>query len=125
MLPPIYNTLRASSAVVALVGTRIFRHSSAPQDISRPYITWFLVTGTPENHLSGLPPADRMSVQVDCWHQTDAGVEALAIAVRDSIEPYAHMTGQPVDGREPDTKLWRIALQFDWWMGRTEPEPAS
>jgi hypothetical protein len=123
MLPPIYNTLRQSAAVVAMVGTRIFRHGRAPQDVARPYVTWALITGTPENHLSGTPPVDNMTLQLDCWAEAetgDKGVETLATAVRDALETHAHMTGQPVDGREPDTNLWRIALQFDWWMDRVE-----
>jgi len=121
MLPPVFTTLKASADVKNIVGTnppRIFRHGSAPQDTTKPYITWFAVTVAPENNLSDLPPMDKVPVQVDCWHQTDAGVEALATAVRDAIEPYAHMTGAPVDGREPETKLYRIALTFDWFVDR-------
>lgn len=121
MLPPIYNTLRNSSAVLALVGSRIYRHGNAPQGVIAPYITWTLITGTPENHLSGTPPVDRQTVQIDCWADADTGdkgVEALATAVRDALEPSAHMTGQPVDQRETETRLWRIALQFDWWLDR-------
>jgi hypothetical protein len=123
MLPPIYTTLQASTAVVALVGTRVYRHGRAPQNVGKPYVTWTLIAGVPENQLSGLPPMDRQTVQIDCWHPTDEGCEALATAVRDAIEPYAHMTGAPIDQRETDTKLWRMALQIDWWMARPFPEP--
>lgn len=122
MLPPIYSTLQASGAVVAMVGTRIYRHGRAPQDVAVPYVTWTLVAGAPENHLSGLPSVDRQTVQIDCWHRTDEGCDALATAVRDAIEPHAHMTGAPIDQRDPDTKLWRMALQLDWWMPRTLSE---
>jgi hypothetical protein len=138
MLPPVFQTLKASAAVKAIVGTnppRIYRHGSAPQrpdglPLEQPYITWFLVVGVPENTLSELPATDRATVQVDCWHQTDAGIEALALAARDAIEPYAVMTGIPVDGREPETRLYRMSLQFDWFVNRTNavdgfPTPAS
>jgi hypothetical protein len=125
MLPPVYDVLKSSSAVVALVGDAIWRHSAAPQDGPRPYITWFIVTGLPDNQLSGLPSDDQMTVQVDCWAKTDAQAEALATAVRDAIEPYAHMTGQPIDAREPTTKLWRMALEFNWIVMRPLPEPTS
>lgn len=121
MLPPVFQTLKASADVRNFVGTnppRIFRHGSAPQAIDKPYITWFMVSGTPENQLSGTPPVDRCTVQVDCWHQTDSGIEAMAIAVRDAIEPFAHMTSAPVDDRETETKLFRIALVFDWFEPR-------
>lgn len=48
----------------------------------------------------------------------DAGVVLLAQAVRDAIEPRAHMTGMPVNLREPDSRLFRIALTFDWFVDR-------
>jgi len=123
MFPTVFQTLKASEAVKAIVGTnppRIYRHGNAPQDTAKPYVTWFSVTGTPENNLSDLPPMDRVQIQVDCYHQTDAGIELLAKAVRDAIEPSAHMTGTPFDGREPETKLYRVALTFDWFVGRDE-----
>lgn len=138
MFPQVFQTLKASAAVKNIVGTnppRIYRHGSAPQrpdglPFDQPYITWFIVVGTPENTLSELPATDRVTVQVDCWHQTDSGIEALAIAVRDAIEPYAVMTAVPVDTRETESKLYRIALQFDWFVDRGNtsdgfPTPAS
>ena len=121
MLPPVFVALKASTAVKNIVGQnppRIYRHGSAPQDTAKPYITWQMITGTPENQLSGLQPTDRVTVQVNCWHQTDTGIELLADAARDAIEPFAHCTSMPVDQQEPDTKLYWIALQFDWFVDR-------
>jgi hypothetical protein len=123
MLPPVFQTLKASSAVKAIVGTnppRIYRHGSAPQrpdglPLSDPYITWFMVTGSPENNLSNDTTPDRQSVQIDCWHQTDAGVEVLADAVRAAVEPTAHITSVSADEREPETRLYRIAIECDFW----------
>lgn len=123
MLPPVFTTLKASQMVKDIVGTnppRVYRHGSAPQDTSRPYITWFVVSGVPENNLSDPPPTDRVTVEIDCWHQTDAGIELLAGAVRDAVEPIAHMTAVVVDMREPETQLFRIGMQFDWWLDRPE-----
>ena len=119
MLPPIFHWLKTAQ-VQAIIGTppRAYRHGSAPQDTTRPYVTWQLISGIPDNTLSELPKVDRLSVQVDCWHQTDTGIEQLATAVRDAIEPYAHMTGIVINLREPETKLYRIGLQFDIWQGR-------
>lgn len=126
MFPAVFQTLKASSAVKAIVGTnppRIYRHQSAPRDgdrpITQPYITWSS-SATPENVLSDLPPVDRVSVDINCWHQTDSGIEALALAVRDAVEPYAHCTGQPIDMRETETQLYRILLTFDWFLEREE-----
>jgi len=120
MLPPVYQRLMATP-VAALTGGRIYRHGSAPQDVARPYITWALIAGTPQNTLSETPGVDQMSIQVDCWALGDAEVDTLATAVRDAIEPIAHMTSIPIDSQETDTKLYRMTLQFDWWLYRPGP----
>jgi hypothetical protein len=125
MLPPVFTTLKNAPDVTDIVASRIYRQGAAPQDTTRPYVTWFLVTGTPENELSATPSIDRMTVQIDCWHQTDAGVEALAVAVRDACEPLAHMTSIVVNEREPETKLYRFGLQFDWFVSRLDTVPAG
>jgi hypothetical protein len=126
MFPNVFGWLKASVAVKAIVGTnppRIWRHGIAPQASGgqptvQSYITWFLVSSAPENHLSGRPPVDRCSVQVDCWHPTDAGVVALSEAVRDALEPHGHGTGLIANLREPETRLYRVGLTFDIWLGR-------
>lgn len=120
MLPPIFAILRASAAVQGIVGDppAVFGHGSAPQQNLKRYVTWFVVADAPENNLSDPPPTDRVTVQLDCWHDTDAGVEALATAVRDAMEAVAHMTGVVVNNRDTETKLFRIALQFDYWLDR-------
>lgn len=118
MLPPIFNILTAAPAVSAIVGQRIYPHGEAPQDVSRPYVTWFVVSGVPENVLDGVPDMDRSTVQIDCWHQTSAGVVQLASAVRNAIEPHAHVTNLFLNQREPETKLYRFALQLDYLLPR-------
>ncbi|MCC2632182.1 MAG: hypothetical protein K0S48_68 [Ramlibacter sp.] len=121
MLPPIFALLKAAPAVTAIVGTdpvKVFRHGAAPQGTVAPYVVWSVISDVPENNLSDLPPTDRVTVQVDCYHTTDAGIEQLAIAVRNALEPHGHMTGMPINQRETDTQLFRIALQFDLWVGR-------
>ena len=118
MLPPIYPTLSAWPAVSALVGTRIYPHADAPQDVTAPYVTWFMAGGAPVNTLSEPPLVDLMTAQVDCWHATSAGVVQLASAVRDAIEPHAHITGYPINARDAETQLYRFGLQLDWWLSR-------
>ncbi len=81
-------------------------------------MTWFLVVGVPDNNLSDTPPSDRATVQIDCWHTTDRGIEDMAIAVRDAIEPFCHVTAINVDTRERETKLFRMSFQADWILSR-------
>ncbi len=121
MLPPIYNLLQADPTVVGMVGNRVFRHGTAPKGVSSPYLTWFQVAGTPENTLSERPAVDRSTVQLDVWvdgPNGDRRAEEIAEAVRDALEPYAHQTSTPIDQRDPETRLWRIALEFDFWLSR-------
>lgn len=122
-LPPIFSTLQASADVRAIVGRRVYRHGAAPQDLDlgKPYVTWQLISGVPENQLSGTPTTDRDTVQVNCWYPDlggERGVETLSQAVRDAIEPHALLTSIPIDQQEPETKRYWIALQFDWFHDR-------
>lgn len=118
MLPPIFAILNGNSAVHAIAGDRIYPHGSAPQDVARPYVTWFLLSSIPENELDGTPDVDRCSVQIDCWADDGAGSVRLASAVRDAIEPHAHVTNIALNGREPETGLYRFAIQTDYWLSR-------
>ena len=68
MFAPIYKTI-STAAVKAIVGSqpRIYGSGLAPQGVTAPYITWFVVVGQPYDHLSGPPGADNDSIQIDCW----------------------------------------------------------
>lgn len=120
MIPPIYQTLQASAAVRALLGARprVFRMGEAPQDSDKPYATWLLISGIPENTLSETPAIDRDSIQLDVWSRSDAECEEIAIAIRDRMEQVTHMTAFRVHGREEETRLYRIGLDFDVWLPR-------
>jgi hypothetical protein len=118
MLPAVYDVLASDGAVTELVGRRIFRHGEAPQGVVLPYLTWYLVSGVPENTFDGPPRIDACAVQVDCWSASDSEVERLAVAVRDSIEAVHHMTGVTVNNRDPETGRCRIGMQFMFWTHR-------
>ena len=118
MLPEVYDLLAGDGLVAELVGTRIYRHGDAPQGVSTPYVTWFVVSGTPENELSGGPRIDAYSVQVDCWADRDALVEEVATAVRDAIELRYHMTAVVANDRDRDTMRYRIGMTFSFWTSR-------
>ena len=102
MFPNLFPLFKASAEVKAIIGSnpvRAYKHGEAPQNVTAPYVTWFVVSGTPENQLSGLPPVDAYQVQVDCWSDnTGTGVtvvESLAAAVRDAVEARWHMVSSP------------------------------
>lgn len=113
MLPLIYPLLRSSPTVLALVDDRIYRHGDAPQDVAKPYATWFLVNGAPENQLSGPPCADVDAVQIDCYSTDDTQVETLAYAVREALDQAGHLNRIVRNLRDPDTRLYLISIETD------------
>lgn len=127
MLPNLFPLLRDAAAVTAIIGTspvRFFRHGSAPQGVSAPYLTQLAVDITPEINLSDLPPTDACRVQISCWSDNagtgSLGVVTLAEAVRDAIEPHHHITDIRDMGRDPETQRYRIDLDVTVWNHRPE-----
>lgn len=122
MFPPIHTILSQDSEVSALAVGGIWRHGDAPKGVTAPYVTWFLVVGVPENNLSDGPGIDGDVIQLDCWSENngtgDEGVETLAVAVRDAIENHAHIEAYTDDGRDPETKRFRISMQAKFWVSR-------
>lgn len=121
MLPPVYQWIKAWPAATAILGAnpKVYRHGLAPANTVAPYVTWMVIGAEPSTNLTSLPFSDRIVFEVDCYHTADGGIESLAQAVRDAIEPYAVLTAIPIDQKETDTALFRIALQFDHFMQRT------
>lgn len=113
MLPPVSRTLLDAATPA---GTRVYRHGEAPQGVQAPYVTWSAF-GIAENAFDGAS-ADIWRVQVDCWADSDGGVEALALAVRTAIEPKAHLQSYDADERNEQTKRYRITMSFDWIASR-------
>jgi hypothetical protein len=127
MLPPIYTTLQASATVRSLLGARprVYRFGEAPQDKAKPYVVWQVISGLPENTLGELPSIDRDSIQVDVYAKEDAECEEVARAVRDRMEEVTYMTAFRSPPREPETRLFRISMDFDYWLPREETASTS
>lgn len=126
MLPDVF-TLLATTAIKAIVGTnpaRIYRHGKAPQGVTAPYITWFLISATPENTLSETPAVDQDSVQVNLWGKNDGSkasedqLNALAVLVRDAIEEDHHITSVFNDDLDSTTERPRISFIYTDWKSR-------
>jgi hypothetical protein len=114
MLAPVYTTLRQNATVLATVGNRIYRHGSAPQNVVKPYITWFVVMGMPEVQLSGAPCIDVDTIQIDCWSEQDSEVENLAYAVRKAFDDAKIVNRITQNDREDETRLYRIGIEADF-----------
>ena len=118
MFPNVYETLRANATVKSVVGEKIGRHGSMPQQTEPPYITWFTVSGQPEDQISGAPDTDVDTVQIDCWSSKDDEVVSLARAVRDALDAAGIANRVVVDTRETDTKLYRVGIDADFITNR-------
>lgn len=117
VLPSLASIIAASSEVKALIGSnpvRFYPLGAAPQNVAAPYVTHRAVDVVPENTLSELPKADMSRVQLSCWSDNEgtgtSGVQAVALALRDAIEPHHDVIDIRDMGRDFQTQRWRIDL---------------
>lgn len=120
---PIFTTLNAAPAVVALLKAgsgqlRVYPAGEAPQNVVKPYLTYQQVTGLPENYLGQVPDIDNFGDQIDVYGITLAQVLQIVEVVRDAIEPVAHITAWLGTSREADTRLYRFSFEVDWYTDR-------
>lgn len=122
MLPPIFAMVSVDAACGAVLGTgdacRIYPFGDAPPDVARPYVNWSVVTGSAHNTLADAPPADAMTVQVDCWGDTLASAKAAAIAVRDALERMGSVAGYNPNDRDPETGRYRMSFDIEFQLIR-------
>lgn len=123
MYPPIFPVVNASSAVKALLKTgtgpvRFYQFGQAPQDGPYPYGVWQRVGGSPENYVDQVPDIDSFSVQVDVYAKSADQARSVAAALRDAIEPAAHITSWLGESIDPDTQNHRFTFLTDWWTPR-------
>lgn len=114
MFPPVYQTLRASSAVVGFVGDRIGPHGEVGQNETRPYITWQVASDDPHVNLSDPPPSDFTTIQIDCYNSDARGVVDMAAAVRAALDAEMIVNRVIVNNRDFDTKLYRVGFDADF-----------
>lgn len=124
MYPAIFATCAASSRVRALLGTsptRLYPFGEAPQNVTKPYAVWQTISGSPENYLGDIPDIDTHSLQVDVYAPTATAARDVAEAIRDAVEPVAHITFWGGESRDPETNNYRVNFTVDWWTQRPEP----
>jgi hypothetical protein len=121
---PVFSLVSASSACTTLLGSSPVRcwEDAVPETqvpAVRPYAVWTTVGGAPENYLEGVPTMDAGRVQVSVYADSKTAARATAKAIRDAIEPSAHMVSTPLSTYESDTKLYVYLLQFQFWTARS------
>lgn len=121
MAPPLFSVCAAASAVTALLGTspvRLWPFGEAIQGAAKPYAVWQVFGGAPENYLGQVPDSDRFSIQVDVYAETVASARSVAEALRDAIEPHAHVTAWRGESRDTETRLFRFSFDVSWIVQR-------
>ncbi|EIV3802050.1 DUF3168 domain-containing protein [Klebsiella aerogenes] len=121
MIAPIFAVCAASQAVRDLLGSnpvRLYPFGMQDDIIVYPYAVWQNIGGNPENYLNQRPDADRYSLQVDVYGDTDIDVIAVSRALRDAIEGNAHITRWGGQSREPETGKYRYSFDIDWIVQR-------
>lgn len=121
MTVPIFTILAGSTDVTGLLGTsptRVFPFGEAPQGVTYPYLTWQIVSGSPENYIDRTPDIDNYIIQVDIWANTGISANQVAEAVRDAIEPHAYIVSWRGESISPDTKRARVSFDISWFVNR-------
>lgn len=118
-LPPVFDVLKASAGLIAIVQNRIFQ-TVAGETAERPYAVWSITTAVPANNLSDPPREDdqRVTVSVYAKDQGEArrGIQFAADAVEAEI---GDIIFGPWDTYEPSTKLYRYSFDVEIWNART------
>ncbi|WP_341706533.1 DUF3168 domain-containing protein [Halopseudomonas sp.] len=121
MFAPIFAVCAASAGVTAALGTapvRLFPFGESPEGVGLPYAVWQTVSGSPENFINEVPDMDGFTLQVDVYGSTADSVRAAAEALRDAIEPHAHIVSWGGESREPTTRRYRFTFSVDWFVSR-------
>lgn len=121
MFAPIFQVVAASAQVTAVLGTapvRFWPFGKASENPALPYAVWQQVAGSPENYINQVPDLDSYTLQVDVYASTGTSARAAAKALRDAIEPHAHIVAWRGESEETETKLIRISFDVDWLVPR-------
>lgn len=116
MIAPIFSVCAASQAVKDLLGTnpvRFYPFGMQDDNIVYPYAVWQNIDGYPENYLNQRPDADRYSLQIDIYGNTDVDVMAVARALRDAIEGKAYITRWGEQSRNDSTLKYHYSFDVD------------
>jgi hypothetical protein len=121
MYPLIFDTIKVSGSVTTLLGAspvKFYQFGVAPQDVAIPYAVWQIVGGSPENYLGDNPDIDSYLIQIDVYAAAATSARAIAEALRNAIQPVAHITAWRGESRDPDTTHYSYSFDVDWFQSR-------
>jgi hypothetical protein len=107
MLADLVSFLEEAPAISAIVEDRIYPQI-LPQRSTLPAITYNQVSAVRVEDLSGPAGKARRRISINCWAATDTGAEALADAVRQSLNGF--------HGWMRDTKIGSTRLDEEVYL---------
>lgn len=122
MFPPVFATCFADATCKELLGSapmRLYPFGRAPEDESRPYAVWQTISGTPGNYIGNTPDMDSLTTQIDVYATNEADAREVAKAIRNAIEPVAHITSWRGEMWDNSTELRRYSFDVEWIVLRT------
>jgi len=108
----LYNQLKNDTAIIALVGTRIYP-IKAPQNVVSPYLIYHVIIGKSKQCIEGSVYQKDTRFQVDCWSKIFAKSVELREAVEESIIGFKssyNINSMPF--YEDETQLYNEILDF-------------
>ena len=91
-----------------------------PQAAAFPALTYQRISADRVYSLSGYSTAilENARMQVDCWATSFETVKTLARGVRRTVDYATSIRSNCIsdqDFYEPDTKIWRVSMDFSIW----------
>jgi hypothetical protein len=121
MYPPLFAIVSVENGVQSAFGTnpvRVFPFGGAPEKVALPYAVWQVIGGTPENYIGSLPDMDTFLVQVDVYAKTAQSARSGAEALRDALEPNAHVVSWRGESQDQTTKNYRYSFDINFLTAR-------
>ena len=110
---------QVSAALSALVESRVYP-DIAPDDVTRPYITYQQVGGNVVNYTEGgVPDRRNAMVQVNVWAATRLGASELSEQAENTLRTLTDLQttvlGARVSIYESETKLYGARQDYSIW----------
>lgn len=121
MNPPVFPIISADAACLAVLGSnpvRFYPWGRAPQNSKKVYAVYTVYNAVPENYLGDLPDIDNKGVQINVYADSPSELDAAFTAIRNALEPHAHMTNFANFDPDNETDLLSVRMEFDFWDAR-------
>lgn len=108
----VYELLKNDTGVKALINARVYP-LVAPQNVTKPYITYRVVTGLKIQCLGGQIFQGDYRMQLDCFGTSYASVKAISQAVKSALVGFLSSHNINImDDFEDETQLFKQIIDF-------------